>query len=122
MAPEARRLRLAGLGLLAAFLAWLPVEDVRAGWPLGLAAGGCAWGAWAVQVRRGWRGGRLAALGTAAGLAVAPLAVGLMLFKSGLHAHGFLDFGPGELLAMLAGAPLWMAAGALVGWLAARRR
>lgn len=120
MALEARRLRAAGLGLLAAFLAWLPAEDVRAGWPLALAAGACAWAAWSVQARRGWQGGRLAALGAAAGLAVAPAAVGLMVFKSGLHAHGFPDFTPRQLLAMLSGAPIWCAAGALAGWLAAR--
>lgn len=121
MAAEARPRRLAGLALGALSLLWLPAEDVHAGMPLGLAAGYCAWGAWALWARRGWRGGRLVALGAATGLAAAPLAAVLMVFKSGLHAHGFPDFGPRQLLEMLATTPAWAAAGGLAGGLAAWR-
>jgi hypothetical protein len=52
----------------------------------------------------------------------------LMFFKNALHAHLFLDFPPGMLLAMLARVPGWAVAGGLVGlgislvWLARERK
>lgn len=54
-------------------------------------------------------------LGAVVGLAAALLAAGLMFFKSALHAHPIWDFPPPLIAAMLARAPAWMLAGALVG-------
>ncbi|HUN05815.1 MAG TPA: hypothetical protein PLQ56_04420 [Aggregatilineales bacterium] len=50
----------------------------------------------------------------------------LMFFKNAWHAHLFLDFPPGIMLAILERAPAWGLAGVLIGigiglsWLAAR--
>lgn len=53
--------------------------------------------------------------GLLAGLGVAPLAAGLMVFKNGLHAHGFPDFPAGEIAAVLGKTPLWGVSGLFVG-------
>lgn len=114
MAAEGRARRVAGLVWGVALVLWLPLEDQTTTPALGLAAalcGGWLWGAWRLRPAGwGWLG-----LGALAGLAVSPLAVGLLLVKSGLHAHGFLEIGPRALLAALAGAPAWGVLGALVG-------
>jgi hypothetical protein len=38
-----------------------------------------------------------------------------MLFKTGWHGHGFPDYPPPMMLAMLERLPVWMLAGALIG-------
>jgi hypothetical protein len=106
-------------------LLWLPVEDVR---PLGaLLFGAALAGLAAVRI--------LAALpapyvvqptstrplltaslaGALAGLAAAPLAAFLMVFKSGLHAHPIPDFTVEQLLAVLKLAPIFTLAGFMIG-------
>jgi hypothetical protein len=65
--------------------------------------------------------------GALVGLGTALTTAGLMLFKNAWHAHLFLDYPVGLLLAILARAPAWALAGALVGgglalvWAALRR-
>jgi hypothetical protein len=39
----------------------------------------------------------------------------LMFFKTGWHGHGFPDYPPAMMLAMLQRLPVWMLAGALIG-------
>lgn len=112
-----RRLRLAGLVWGAVFLLWLPVEDVTPSAALALAGGAAVWGV--ARWGRGLAPGRWWLAGLAAGLALAPLAAGLLVFKSGLHSHGFPDFGPRQLLGALAGTPAWGLGGALAGGVAA---
>ena len=70
--------------------------------------------------------GRYLLAGALAGLAAGPLAVLLMAVKSGLHAHPVPDYSGEQVIAVLVGAPSWIAAGILLGlgtWLfeAARR-
>lgn len=55
-------------------------------------------------------------LGAAVGAGTALCTVGLMLFKDVRHAHLFPDFPPQVMGAVLARTPVWMAAGALVGF------
>lgn len=118
MAPDGRARRISGLLWGLAFLLWLPQEDQTPQAALMLAALAAGLGLW-----RGLAGGtpgwKWAGWGALAGLGVAPLAVGLILVKSGLHAHGFLDLGPRALLAMLLAGPGWGLGGALAGGLAA---
>lgn len=54
-------------------------------------------------------------LGALAGVGTALLAVFLMLIKTGLHSHAFPDYPPAQMIAVLERAPVWAAAGALVG-------
>ena len=54
------------------------------------------------------------------GFAVPVFAVFLMVFKGGLHAHGFPDFLPAQILAVLRSAP-WFALGGALAALFAKR-
>ncbi len=118
MAPDGRARRSAGLVWGLALLLWLPQEDQTPRAAVMLAAAAAGLGLWRGLASRppgwAWAGG-----GAMAGLAVAPLAVALILVKSGLHAHGFLELGPRVLLALLLATPGWGLGGALAGGLAA---
>jgi hypothetical protein len=109
-------LRLAALLLGIALLLWLPLEDVSVNWVLFFAGAINLW--WAVRflaARSSTNSNRLIVhylwVGTIAGLAVPPLAVLLMVFKSGVHGHGFSDFFPDQLQAVLLRTPAWGGAG-----------
>jgi hypothetical protein len=112
-------LRLAGLLLGIALFLWLPFEDRSVNWALSFAGGISLWGAtrflvdrqtvgWRLLVRHAW-------VGTLAGLAVAPLALLLMVFKSGVHAHGFPDFTYDQMQTVLLRTPVWTSSGLLLG-------
>jgi hypothetical protein len=100
---------------------WLPIEDTSTTYVIPLAIGVCAWLAVRAFLRIGLQLHYHILIGALAGLAVAPLAAFLMIFKSGLHAHGFPDFTLEQLWAVLLTSPYWGSAGlilgALVGWL-----
>ncbi len=107
----------------AALFLWFSVEDNTV-WPVTLFGLGLAMlimglttlgkiGQKVIPVRAllplaAWFGG-LTGLGTSIATA------GLMFFKNALHAHVFLDFPPGLMLAILERAPVWGAVGMLVG-------
>lgn len=67
-------------------------------------------------------------LGGATGLGASAFTVGLMFFKNARHAHVFLDYPVGLMLAIVERAPVWAAAGGLLGlavsllWLARREQ
>ncbi len=118
-----RRDRLAGLGIGAALLLWLSVEDNHV-WPAALLGAALAvllvtlnllqhLGGRDLPARWVVPGGGL--LGMLAGLAASVVTAGLMLFKNALHAHLFPDYPPGLLLAILERAPVWALAGGLTG-------
>jgi hypothetical protein len=117
-------LRALSLLLGALVLFWLPIEDTSIRAPLLLAAAASTLLALHTYYRlrsgrsRGAAGGTIVLAGLA-GLAVGPLAVLLMVFKSGLHGHGFPDFSPAELLQVLQDTPRWTLAGLLIGALLA---
>lgn len=54
-------------------------------------------------------------VGVAAGAAVGPLAALLMLLKTSLHNHPYLDFTGADLVAAVSRTPVWAAAGLLTG-------
>lgn len=54
-------------------------------------------------------------IGAVAGLGSAIAAVGLMFFKTSVHAHPFPDYPPALMLSMLERTPIWTLAGALLG-------
>jgi hypothetical protein len=102
-----------------ALILWLPIEDVNLNQVLFFANALCAW--WAARfwldtspqnplfVRRH------VLIGLVAGLAVTPVALFLMAFKSGLHGHGIPDFSGAQILGVLARFPVWIVAGLLLG-------
>ncbi len=108
-----------GTGLLF----WLPIEDTGLTSPL-LFAGGAgvlvgvhAWLRFAATPCLAiWT--RYPASGMILGGAIPLLAGFLMVFKNGLHAHGFPDFSPDDLGRLLRWTP-WGAAAGLAGGLAA---
>lgn len=125
-------LRVLSLLLGAIVLFWLPVEDTNLRGPIVLGAIGAALAGLHLyhrlqQVRTPVPVFHTIVLGGLAGLAAGPLAVALMVFKSGLHGHGFPDFSTAELWRVLSNAPRWglvglLGGGALAGGLAVRRK
>jgi len=113
-----RSLRWGGLVLFGLLLAWLPLEDVHIGAALTLAA---LFGLWLYgRLISEGRLSALAHLGWAAlaGAVVPIMALVLMVFKSGLHAHGFSDFSVAQMLGVLAHVPQALGVGVLVGFFA----
>jgi hypothetical protein len=130
-----RRLRWLSLGYGGVLFVWLALEDVSV-WPVTLIGSGLAvlicllWalnkiGGQRLAVR--WVPPLFASLGLVMGLGSSILVVALMFFKNARHSHIFPDYPPAMMLAMLQRAPLWAAAGGLVGlslglgWLAVHR-
>ena len=102
---------LRGLGLLwgVLLLFWLPIEDVDTRYIMPLAAGlGVLL---AIKILTGYKHEpsftRFVIIGTLSGLVIPLIAVFLIVFKGGLHAHGFSEFTPGQILDILIGIPLW---------------
>lgn len=82
---------------LCGLLLWLRIEDVKLHWPTLLACG---------MVYLFWNGKRpvsytlaqRVSLGMLSGMMVGVLALLLIVFKSGLHAHGFFELPKGMLV------------------------
>lgn len=112
-----RTLRMLGAGWLVFFLLWLPFEDSHILIPAILALDLCVW--LALRLWSFWStlGDVLAAaLVAAAWLAAVPVfTLGLMLFKGGVHGHGFPDFALRQFGWVLLAIPACAALGALVG-------
>jgi hypothetical protein len=92
-----RVIRLAGFLTIAGILIWIPLEDETTFWVSAFAIFISIFLGAALltnrQVLGGWRWvSRGAFIGAVAGLAVVPLAIGLMALKSGIHGHGTPDF------------------------------
>jgi hypothetical protein len=112
-------IRISALILGIALILWLPIEDVNVNQVLFFANAVCAW--WAARFLLNispqnptflWRH---VLIGLLAGLAVSPVAVFLVAFKSGLHGHGIPDFSSAQILDVLARSPVWIVAGSLLG-------
>jgi len=112
-------LRFVSFILGASFLFWLPFEDAKILIPIALALmASLLWVFWISFPRiintvqdiawQTW-------IGILAGLAVTPLAVLLIFFKSGLHSHGVPDFTPAQILFILQRTPFWAGVGLLTG-------
>jgi hypothetical protein len=112
-------MRLAALVIGAGLLVWLPFEDTGLWFVLVFAGMICAWLAARLMLILKLTGGRGLLLyllaGTLAGLMVAPVALLLMAFKSGLHGHGAPDFTPAQVQAVLLHSPAWGGSGLLLG-------
>jgi hypothetical protein len=111
-----KRLRWGGLALLALTLAWLPFEDLDIWATMALAS---LFGLW-LFARLVWHRDQARTselLGMLCGALVPVTALGLMVFKSGLHAHGFSDFSFAQILDVLELTPATIGLGFLLGFL-----
>lgn len=100
-------------------LLWLPVEDGNVTRVLFSAAAVNAWLAlrYIVRLPASAKNGLIRHLlvGLLAGLAVTPMALFLMAFKTGIHGHESPDFTAEQILAVIYGTPIWGCAGLLLG-------
>lgn len=118
----ARILRWGGFLWLASFLAWLPFEDVGVGATIILAALGAFW--IFVKSTLGWpvESGylRFYLFGILIGAATPLAAVFFMIFKSGMHSHGFSDFTFTQIFSALSIIPLGIIGGLVFSWVVIR--
>jgi hypothetical protein len=117
--PVMHWLRMVALVIGAGLFLWLPFEDTGINTVLFFAILICSW--WAVRflvfapAPAGTRLRRHVVVATLAGLFVSPVAIFLMVVKTGLHAHASPDFTPEQLQAALLSTPVWILAGFFLG-------
>lgn len=115
--PQGLRLSAVVLGL--ALLLWIPFEDVNLNFILFFALAISSW--WGVRLLLNVSHDpkrillRHLLVGLLAGLAVTPLAIVLMAFKTGVHGHGIPDFNAAQIEAALWRTPIWVGGGVLIG-------
>jgi len=114
-----RRHRLAGFLWLALFLLWLPFEDTNIIVPLLSAIWASVWvvillARKQAEVRSFWR---FALLGLLLGMSIPILAVLFMAFKTGIHAHGFSEYGVNQFFLVLSIVPISAVLGVVFGLL-----
>jgi hypothetical protein len=119
-AETARQLRLLAILLGIILLVWVSIEDQSVTWAILFAAAICVLAAAELitssplpQRARGWLVYPLA--GVLGGAATAPIALLLMAIKTGIHGYAAPDYTPAQMSAVLAGFPIWVAAGAIIG-------
>lgn len=114
-----RKFKIAALALVAVLLIWLPFEDPNEGWVIAYAGAICALaGMRYVLISANNRGQvwvRHVLAGLIAGLALTPVALLLMAFKTGLHIHDTPDFTAFQMARVVELTPIWVSAGLLVG-------
>lgn len=112
-----RIIRVSGILLAGLFIVWLPIEDVDTQYIFPLSVGLNIW----LAANKIINGNIVPVLiqftlaGMITGLLVTPMAIILIAFKSGLHAHGFPDFALIQIYELLATTPWWTLIGILVG-------
>mgnify|MGYP006969472707 CR=1 FL=1 len=117
MTERSKRLRVWGALWVLGLLAWLPLEDRTLSAPLLLGFWGGAWLALRGLGRRRLGVWQKVVVGIAVGAGALALAVVLIAFKSGLHAHGFADVSLGQLRRSLGALPFLVGAGVLAALL-----
>ena len=112
-------LRITGLLLGIGVLVWLPIEERSELGVLVISATLCTWAAVWILAKPYNSGNqillRYGLVGAGAGLAMVPLAILLMAFKSGIHGHGAPDFTVPQMQSVLSRTPYFLLSGLLVG-------
>ncbi len=98
-------------------LLWLPIEDIDTTKLVLVAAG---WAIWlGIKLANGtflaaapWR---FVWIGILSGFTILVFVFALVLFKAGMHRHGFLDFSFWQLGRVVRQTPWWVLAGGLAG-------
>jgi NADH:ubiquinone oxidoreductase subunit 6 (subunit J) len=113
---DKKRLRWLGFFIGAAFMFWLPIEDVTYTAVVILAAAVCFWFVlWYIN-KRNMTSTKFAWLGFIGGLMVGLISLLFMIFKIGLHNHNAPDFTLNQLLKLLFLSPVFGLCGFLAGW------
>lgn len=111
--------RLTALLLGFGILIWLPVEDQSELGVLIASGAICTWIGARLLItppKKDWQLIlRHALVGSGAGLILAPLAIILMAFKSGIHGHGTPDFSVAQMQSVLSRIPFFVLSGFLIG-------
>lgn len=117
------RQRLLGVAWLGLVLLWLPIEDTNIAAPLALGVLGAAWlyVRFVVSEQNASKKWKTWAQGTLIGGTAIPLAALLMIFKSGVHDHGFPDFPLSDFVDLLSLLPIGLALGFVASLLTLRR-
>lgn len=108
-------MRATGLLIGFLFLVWLPFEDVNVLFTVVLASTIGIWLLLRFLLQKEFSLQGFAVSGAVAGLCVSPLAITMMAFKSGIHAHGFSDFVLPQINTVLAATPWFIVGGLLLG-------
>lgn len=120
-APSIQNIRLGWLGLVVTggIIIWLRLEDVGGKHALLLGFGLSIWGWVLAAVKRGvvWRASAYAVLGTLIGFFTPFMAILIIVFKGGIHGHGYLDLSIYEIRDILRSAPSWGIVGAASGFI-----
>jgi len=103
---------------IAFIFIWLPLEDNTILIPLLLALPISGLVAWLSYHRFHFGYVRCGMMG---GLVIAPIALLLIAFKTGVHGHDIADFTARQILSVINSTPAWTLAGSLFGWLWKRK-
>lgn len=109
-------LRWIGISIGALGFIWLPIEDQSLWFATLLSAAVSAWLALRYIYNQTDSPSlkKLSTIGVLSGALVTPMAVILIVFKSGLHSHGFLEFPLSKLVSYLINTIWWSLLGILV--------
>ena len=112
-------MRISGLLLGIIVLVWVPIEEQSELGVLVISAAICTWAAIWILAKPIVSNKQLilrhSVVGAGAGLVIAPLAILLMAFKSGIHGHEAPDFTVAQMQFVLSRTPFLVLSGALVG-------
>ena len=115
--PSKSSFRWPGFLWLTFFLLWLPLEDTKTIIPIILATYLILWIIIAkfILARESWKISYFAILGVV-GTSLLPIVASfLMLFKSGVHSHGFSEYSPNQFVALLSAIPFAAVSGLIMG-------
>jgi hypothetical protein len=112
-------LRLVGLIIGASLFIWIPYEDQGVLWVLFLSVTICGWLAIRFLLNSTAPSWKMVAwhslVGGVAGLSIVPLALLLMILKSGLHGHSTPDFTIEQIQSVIRLMPLASLSGSMIG-------
>ena len=113
--PISLRKRLLGILLGFTIILWLPVEDTDVTIALLFAISLCAWQINVILSRLKNQSPfplrYFILLGALAGAAITPIAILLLVFKIGMHAHSCPDYTNQQIISLIERTPIWLAGG-----------
>jgi hypothetical protein len=108
-------LRVMGIVLGILFVVWLPFEETSITITVVLAGSICTWVVLRFLVKSLPRSGLYVVWGIIGGLSTGPMTLGLMMLKSGAHAHGVAEFHYLQVRNAFAATPYYALGGFVLG-------